>query len=184
MDYTPQYLINLTRKDSFPIGPYLVKSQQPDVVSEDLRRQSAVNFLPAFIALWHDIEQATGYRWKCTSYIRDSPSHSLGHSFDLAPDIAANAAAQYAVTRMSDPVLYKRLPLIKALQTLRTRQYGITPVGIFIEPDHLHLQVLQKGGGERFPTSIVLWPVAKPIYSDTIARMQLPMLRGNPGSIS
>lgn len=165
-----------TTKPSFAIGPYSIISQNPEVISEADRLQTAAYILPEFIRIWRDVESATGFRWKNTSYIRASPSHKKGHAFDLAPDIAPDSKGQYAVYNGSDPVLYKRAPLIRALQTLIHNEYGKFPMGIFIEPDHLHIQVLKPGGGHRFPTNIIKWGIAKPIYPDTYERMKLPLI--------
>lgn len=174
---TRDELIALSHRPVFNIGQYQIISQDPSVISDANRRLSATRFLPAFINAWMAIEKATGYRWKSTSYIRDSPSHSLGHSFDLAPDIAPSASKLYSVNNGSDPVLYKRAPLIRALQTLKDIDYGFH-MGAFIEPDHIHLQVVPPNSGNAAPFFVAKWKVPKPIYSDTFERMELPLIEG------
>lgn len=171
---TPSKLINLSREHMFMLGPYKVLSQDPSVLSPTQRAYVVPNFLPQFMNLWHDIEKVTGHRWKCTSYLRQSPSHSKGHAIDLAPHIAPSARQHYAVYNSSDPVLYKRIPLIRQLQTLRNRRYAKgNSIGIFLEPDHLHIQILSNEGTEH-PVSIVKWGIPKPIYGDTDQRLALP----------
>lgn len=175
---TSASLIKLSNEFSFNLGPYHVVSQNPAILPKHIRDHVVPNFLPQLMAVWKDVETATGYRWKCTSYLRESPSHRRGHAFDLAPDIAEDSKHLYAVFNMSDPVLYKRNPLMKALQKLRNKDYSVDSVqsnhmGIFIEPDHLHLQILAVDSSNS-PTSIVKWGVPKPIYQDTKQRMDLP----------
>jgi len=172
----PDELINKTRSHVITIGNLVIPSQNPNVITEGDRVFSARFILPAFIALWLDIERATGYRWKATSYIRDSPSHKLGQAFDLAPDIAESAASLYAVTNHSDPVLYKRAPLIRALQTLKNNVYGKFHIGAFLEPDHIHLQTVPEFSGNTTPFFVAKWKIPKPIYPDTYERMRLPII--------
>lgn len=176
MEYTLPYLSRMVRKQVFNLGPYQVVSQEPNAITAADLKATCQTYLPMFITLWADIERVTGHRWKCTSYIRRSPSHQRGHAFDLAPDLDPADAHAYAVSQGSDPVLYKRAPLIAALKRLVNCSYGPVPLGIFIEPDHLHVQVLNPDSGERYPTSVVAWPIPKPIYPDTLERMRLPML--------
>ena len=164
----------------FIIGDYEIVSQQPGILPKMQRDRAVELYLPQFLFLSRDIQSATGYRWKNTSYIRKSPSHQLGQAFDLAPDIAKSSESHYAVYQQSDPVLYKREALVKKLQTLRDRWYSpnhSNTMGIFIEPDHLHLQVMAVGKGERYPTSVIKWQVAKAVYGDTIERMARPVLK-------
>jgi hypothetical protein len=167
-------------RERFAIGRFLLVSQNPENIKKPGVLQSADLFLAPLIELWRDVELATKYRWKCTSFLRNSPSHEKGHALDIAPDFDVKTEPLYAVSRGSDPVLYKREPLIRALQSLANIDYspdGSFTMGIFIEPDHLHLQVLQPRSGQRFPTSVIKWRIAKPIYSDTYARMTLPMFK-------
>lgn len=152
-----------------------VFSQHRSSIRPDIVAEAEANLLPSLVALWQEIERTTGYRWKSTSYWRKSPSHQWGMSLDIAPDIHPDDADKYAVTNMSDPVLYKRLPLLRALQAVCANY--VDPkydLGIFIEPDHLHLQVFDKEGA--LPrTRVIRWKQPKPIYSDTLSRMDLPV---------
>lgn len=167
-------IVQLLKKPSFRIGMYSFVNQDPTIISVDDRVRLARTTLPCFVMLWSDIEASTGYRWRNTSLVRDSPSHRKGHSMDLAPDIAEKDKHLYAVNNNSDPVLWKRLPLIKDLTTLRNNQYaGPHDFGIFIESDHLHIQILEKDK-KQFPISIVKWGEVKPVYSDSISRVNLP----------
>lgn len=163
------------RAHRFNIGDYQFVSQDPSVAAPAQLMQLQTMFLPQFLRIWIAIERATGYRWKCTSLIRDSPSHELCQAIDLAPDIAVSARPYYAVTNRSDPVLYKRLPLIHALQTLVDVNFGPWPMGIFIEPDHLHIQILKPSPAVTHRVHVVLWGQPKPIYADTLERMRLPV---------
>jgi hypothetical protein len=174
------WLIASSRKPDFYVGNYCVVSQKPDVISDAERKEVVPWYLPQFLSVWADIEQVTGYRWKNTSYLRASPSHSKGHSFDLAPEIAPSARSMYSVYSKSDPVLYKRKRLIQALQKLKYQNYSVKgndKLGIFIEPDHLHIQILDVHGGGSNPAEIVKWRVPKPIYHDTYQRMNLPLIQ-------
>jgi len=173
---TNAQLIELSRLPSFSFGKYTFVSQEPFTISERDRSVWVPALLPMFVLIWEAIERVTGHRWKCTSYIRDSPTHIKGHAFDLAPDITAEASPSYAVTNTSDPVLYKRSPLIRSLQRLiRTRFADNCNVGIFIEPDHLHIQAMALTSGN--PTSIIKWKVEKSVYPDSSQRMKLPMFQ-------
>lgn len=175
----PKDIVDLAKKPTFQLGQYMILSQEPNAINEKDRAESAIKYLPQFIMFWKDLEDISGHRWKNTSYIRNSPSHRIGHAFDLAPDLAKDAEQHYAVTNNSDPVLYKRTKLIRQLQALRKRDYsvdGSNKIGVFIEPDHLHVQILDPNGGGSFPTNIIRWKVPKPIYPDTYERMKLPQL--------
>lgn len=173
-------LIEKSRQPLFRIGAYEFVSQQPKALEEKYRAASVVPLLPQFVSIWQAIEKATGHRWKNTSYIRDSPSHRRGQAFDLAPDIAPDSEQHYAVYNNSDPVLYKREKLIRQLQTLRHIDFSLSNanrIGIFIEPDHLHIQALAPDSSISYPTSIVKWKVEKPIYPDSKERMNLPLIK-------
>lgn len=165
-------------KNIIKFGDWEVYSQHPDVSPPHEKIYAENNYLPKLVAAWQAIEQGTGYRWKCTSYWRMSPSHSTGAALDIAPDIAPSSEKFYAVNNGSDPVLYKREEMIRDLQRVAA-DFPIHPdylVGVFIEPDHLHIQLLQSeegAGGMR----IVKWKVPKPVYGDTESRMRLPMIR-------
>lgn len=154
-----------------------VYSQHPFIAKGPDKAYAESHYLPELKKAWAHIERTTGYRWKCTSYWRNSPSHRLGVSLDIAPDISAKSDHLYAVSKNSDPVLYKRTALIRKLQhAARTYTGGTYMVGVFIEPDHLHLQVLQAEPKKGF-MRIVKWKVAKPIYPDTYQRMALPIMK-------
>lgn len=171
---TPSSLISLSKEHMFTIGNYKILSQDPTVLSSAQRAYVVPNFLPQFIEFWHDLEKVTGHRWKCTSYLRQSASHSRGHAIDFAPAIAPSARKDYAVYNGSDPVLYKRAPLVHALQKLKNKRYGPkNSLGVFLEPDHLHVQILSNLGTQH-PLSVVKWGIPKPIYGDTYKRMALP----------
>lgn len=158
------------------IGAYSFYSQDPSFITSNPTTLANVRaYLPGWVRIWQAIERVTGHRWKCTSYIRDSFSHKEGWAIDLAPDFDREANRHYAVTRGSDPVLYKRAALYRALQQLVMTDFfgpslGVR-TGIYIESDHLHIQVNQIGTGEAYPTSIIKWKAPKPIYSDTYQRM-------------
>lgn len=162
---------------SVDYGNFVVNSQHPEIAPVAYRHKAMKNYLPELIRAWQHIEQNTGYRWKCTSYWRDSPSHSLGVSMDIAPDFTSTAEPLYSVSQGSDPVLYKREALIRKLQVAAaTFEPGPFAIGVFIEPDHLHVQAMDpKEGGPIM--RIVKWKIAKPVYHDTYQRMQLPLLK-------
>lgn len=159
-------------------GEWEVFSQHPNVAPAHEKAYAEQHYLPALVKAWQAIEQQTGYRWKCTSYWRMSPSHSTGAALDIAPDISPSSEKFYAVNNGSDPVLYKREAMIRDLQAVAQAypHHKDYLVGVFIEPDHLHIQLLQPeegAGGMR----IVKWKVPKPVYGDTAERMQLPLIR-------
>lgn len=167
----------LAKNKTFAVGPYSIVSQQPDALDKQYFDATVNAYLPSFILIWKMIEESTGHKWKCTSYIRNSPSHRRGQAFDLAPDIAPSANRFYAVTHNSDPVLYKREPLLRALQSLRDIDFSLDRsfnIGLFVEPDHIHIQALAFNPTNT-PTSVVKWKVPKAVYPDTYARMELPM---------
>lgn len=171
---TANKLIQLSKEHMFAIGDYKIISQDPTVLTMEKREYVVPLFLPQFIAFWHDLEKVTGHRWRCTSYLRQSTSHSRGHAIDFAPAIAPSARQHYAVYNGSDPVLYKRERLVKALQRLKNKRYGQgNSLGVFLEPDHLHVQILSNLGTQH-PLSVVKWGIPKPIYGDTYKRMDLP----------
>jgi hypothetical protein len=155
---------------------YPIVSQNPEIPTPDVKAYAESHYLPELVRAWKAIEQGTGYRWKSTSYWRRSPTHVHGEALDLAPDIAPSAAKYYAVTHLSDPVLYKRLTLLKKLiNVAHNFRPGPYTIGVFIEPDHLHVQVLKK---EVFHPGmrIVRWKQEKPVYSDTSSRIKLPLI--------
>jgi hypothetical protein len=157
-----------------------IHSQNPEIGGSK-KRFAEDNYLPALIFLWYLVEQYTGHRWKCTSYWRDSPSHQHGYALDIAPDIAPHASKYYAFSHRSDPVLYKRLPLMQALQRLArdprlgARHWPFT-FSTAVEPDHIHLSLFARDNRSSDQNvSVLKWKVAKPLYPDTYERMKLPM---------
>lgn len=156
-----------------------IPSQDPTAVSPADQEFSLRVLLPGFNRLWDYIEDETGHAWHATSFWRDSPSHSRGHAIDLAPDIADHSKDHYAVFRGSDPVLYKRTALVRALQRVCRRPCPLPEgmdLGIFIEPDHLHVQATAAPPAAVGRIYLAKWKVAKPAYADTLQRMRLPML--------
>jgi hypothetical protein len=155
-----------------------VISQDPDVARGAKKVFAERNFLPELIRAWQHIEGVTGYRWKSTSYWRRSPSHRHGVALDIAPDISPDAEKFYAVNNGSDPVLYKREKLLRDLQlAAETFKGGKYQVNVFIEPDHLHMQVMKYTSTDDRPMAIIKWKVPKPIYGDTFRRMKLPIIK-------
>jgi protoporphyrinogen oxidase len=152
-----------------------VYSQDESVIPDKLKILSLTKYLPVLLSVATAIENATHYKWLVTSYLRDSPSHSQGVALDIHPDISEDSKPLYAVTNMSDPVFYKREPLIRALQQV-SREVNIPnyTVAVVIESDHLHLHIFNKD--TSLPSvNVFKWKEAKPVYKDTYERMQLPM---------
>jgi hypothetical protein len=151
-----------------------IVSQNPEYWKEF----TTLAYLNTLLDVCEAIENATGHKWMITSFLRDSPSHRRSVSIDLAPLISAASSHLYAVTNGSDPVLYKREPLIRSLQDVCRMMPTDMPfdIGIFIEPDHLHVQAFTKENPTD-PSQVRLykWKQPKPVYSDTHARMLLPM---------
>lgn len=133
-----------------------------------------MKYLKFLLKLTTAIEMETGFKWRVTSFIRSSPNHSTAQALDIAPDIAPDSLRYYAVTNKSDPVLYKRLPLMRALQRV-CALYDPAPydAGIFVEPDHLHLQLFAPVSKPH--VKLIKWKQPKPVYPDTEQRMMLPM---------
>lgn len=152
---------------------HVIISQKPDALTNP---SAPAMFLPVLVSVINAIEMITGHKWRVTSYVRMSPSHQHGISVDVAPDISEKDENKYAVARSSDPVLYKRETLIRQLQQVCAK---FSPpgydVGIFMEPDHLHLQVFEKGW-ERGQLKLFKWGQVKLCYSDSAERSKLPLL--------
>lgn len=155
------------------IGSREIISQNPRALTNP---QAEVLYLPILLNIMNAIEQATGHKWRTTSYVRQSPSHQHGISLDIAPDMTDDAKDMYAAENNSDPVLYKREGLIRPLQSV-AHKFSVPnhDAGIFIEPDHLHLQLFTTPNA-RGRLSVVKWGVAKLCYSDTKERMTLPLI--------
>lgn len=154
-------------------------SQDPKIASLEQRQYAIAHYLPLLINIWKAIEHQTQFKWKCTSYWRASPTHRTGAGLDIAPDISDKSSHLYAVNNFSDPVLYKRTALIRHLQMV-AHSYSVPhyDLGIFIEPDHLHLQILTRAmvANPNGRIYVVKWKGPKMSYSDTNSRMRLPML--------
>lgn len=156
-----------------------IANQDPLLARSSLTQQNVKQLLPQLIYLWLQIEHALGYQWKCTSYIRQSPSHQHGIALDIAPDINPGCFKNYAVYKHSDPVLYKRTRLMRVLQRVATDTNWPYPTQaiIAVEPDHLHLHILTEiDSSLNTAIRLVKWKVPKPVYSDTNERMKLGML--------
>lgn len=155
-----------------------IPSQAWESIPTPVRDHSLKHYLPVLIDAWIKVERFTGHRWNCTSYFREinAPSHIKGQAIDLAPDISLASSIKYAVTNMSDPVLYKRERLIRQLQTMagNTKPKGPYDIGLFLEPDHIHMGVFKASGPPSF--QIFKWGGPKPVYQDTLERLKLPLI--------
>lgn len=153
----------------------LIVNQQPTAL---VNRYAPALYLDVLCRLLSWIELYTGHAWKVTSYIRDSPSHRQGYALDVAPDIAPASQKHYAVYSKSDPVLYKRETLLRQLQRLASevpppKTYSL---GIYVEPDHLHLHVMKPEGQPEI--RVIKFDVDKShVYPDSSQRRLLPLLR-------
>lgn len=146
-----------------------VPSQHPDLY----KGPNFSLYLSWLVRVWTAVEEYTGHAWKATSFIRDSVNHSTGCALDIAPDIDPASAPYYAVTHHSDPVLYKRIPLMRALQKLCADvDPGRYSVGLFVEPDHIHIQLFIPEGEPVI--QVYKWKGPKEVYADTRGRMDLP----------
>jgi len=153
-----------------------IVNQIPNVASPKTKAYAERHYLPWLVAAWMHIEATTKYRWRSTSYWRMSPTHQHGEAIDIVPDIAKSSQHLYSVAHNSDPVLYKRTKLIRSLQeAAATFRKGPYLLGVFIEPDHLHIQVLRHDGDRR-PMIIVKWKQPKPVYKDTYDRIKGGMI--------
>lgn len=164
-------------------GLYPIKNQHPNVATPEKKAQAEYLYLPSLVYLWHLVEVYTGYRWRCTSYWRQSPSHQHGYALDIAPDIKLSDWSHYSVSQMSDPVLYKRERLMRKLQTLArdptlARKYWPFVFSLAVEPDHIHLSLFRPDS-DFGPSnvSVLKWKVEKPVYKDSAQRMKLPLIK-------
>lgn len=159
-------------------GAWSVPSQDISVMSNAEFEDAKKKYLPNLINLWIQIEWATGYRWRATSFVRDSPSHKTGRALDIAPDIDPADLSKYSVSNDSDPVLYKREKLLRKLQAVckvhRDQTYDL---GIFVEPDHLHLMLFTPQVKDDTTTQLFKWGVLKECYPDTYSRSKLPLIK-------
>lgn len=155
-----------------------IVSQNPNVASQSVKSLAETEFLPELINAWHSIEQHMGYAWQSTSYWRKSPSHHKGIALDIAPLISRASYDKYAVHKGSDPVLYKRTILMRGLQAIATKFTTINPnysIGVFVEPDHLHIQVFRRSELLQ-PMRIYKWKQTKSSYRDSPERIKLGMI--------
>lgn len=135
-------------------------------------RSCVMKRLKQLVTVWRLVEEATGHRWRLTSFIRHSPNHQFASAIDIAPSIAEDSEQYYAVSKSSDPVLYKRIPMIRALQTVCKEWNHSYAVGIYIENHHLHLQLFDHPGPL---CQLYKWKGPAKGYPDTFLRMKLPM---------
>lgn len=149
---------------------WIIPNQRP----EALKDQSAVaEFLPYLLQAVNKVIEATGHQWHITSYIRQSPSHQYGYAIDIAPLISKKSERYYAALNGSDPVLYKRLPFMLALQSIAQNSYPSRySVGYYVEPDHIHIQLMRPEPAPEY--RVFQWKQPKEIYGDTLKRMNLP----------
>lgn len=152
-------------------------NQQPNVPGAKVAHVT----LPILLRVMDRLERITGYRWRITSFLRDSPSHRRGVSIDFSPDISESDLHKYGPFQNppSDPVLYKRTKLVRALQRLcrdpvLNREYA--DIGIYIEPDHLHVQLFSPESNKKNRVRLMKWRLIKPVYTDSARRSKLPML--------
>lgn len=160
----------LARNAQFYVGGRLILSNEPDAISPARLERVVPVTLPILLKAWTLIEKATGYKWKCTSFIRHSPSHAKGHSLDLVPDFHPSVKSAYNGSSMSDPIMHSRPELFAAL--IPFSDVRIDPhynVVAAIESDHIHLQVIK---GYSYPNAftVLRWKDFKPVYKDTVYR--------------
>lgn len=153
-----------------------VLSQHPDVASPQLKAYAEAHWLPVLLKIARDVCIKTGYQWKITSYWRKSPSHVKGCALDIAPCISPRSSRFYAVSHLSDPVLYKRERLLRQLQGLCGPNGTKFDIALVLEPDHIHIHMgpPEQGGGGH--TKLFKWGVLKPVYSDSARRGKLPLI--------
>lgn len=166
----------LAAQHVFKIGNYEVLSQDPDIMRPDDRSRAFDAYFPSLMQAWTDVERATGHRWKCTSYLRRSYTHQFGLSMDIAPDISEASYSAYAVHNNSDPVLHKRERLLRQLQSMASYPRSYYPVGLFVENDHIHMQVFPSDTYPHPSYSVMKWGTVKPCYPDSATRMRLPLI--------
>lgn len=160
----------LARNAQFYVGGRLILSNEPQAIHPTRLREVVPVTLPILLKAWTLIEKATGYKWRCTSFIRHSPSHSKGHSLDLVPDFHPSVKSAYNGSNMSDPIMHSRPELFAAL--IPFSDVRIDPnynVVAAIESDHIHLQVIK---GYSYPQAftVLRWKDFKPVYKDTVFR--------------
>lgn len=154
----------------------LVPSQDVSFLKKGQFEKMVSDYMPIYARIWAEVERQTGHRWKATSFVRMSPSHKTGEALDIAPDISPEDEDKYAVTHMSDPVLYKREPLMRQLQAA-VKELPLFPydTAVVVEPDHLHIGVFEREH-EQPKNYLYKWGIVKPVYGDSFERQKLPMM--------
>lgn len=110
---------DILKKQHFSFDNKQWYSQDPDSLPDKQSRQYMFqNYMPLYSFIWKLIEMETGHAWRNTSLLRKSYSHVVGQAFDLAPEIAEGDKQYYGAYNGSDPVLYRRLPLLRALKMM------------------------------------------------------------------
>lgn len=169
---------------------WVVPSQNVRVVNTQLLRSLERESLPILAYVLRKMESISHHAWDVSSWLRASPSHQYGYSWDIIPSIAESAKNKYAVTRMSDPVLYKREKLIRQLQrfakSVSPSDLGLPPsymrthaLILAVESDHIHVQLVKRGPNIKSPyfTTVLKWGIPKPAYSDTLTRSKLSLIQ-------
>jgi len=162
-----------------------IPSQDTSAVSPDQEETVLHVKLPILMKVWNLIEDYTGFLWKATSFIRSSnaPSHN-GNALDIAPSIKPSDSSEYSLSRNSDPVLYKREPLMRALQAIAKEVHPDYPydIGIFVESDHIHIGLFIPEDRTAPQIRIFKWGALKETYGDTRARAALPLMYAMPSA--
>lgn len=129
--------------------------------------------LSALLEINEAVNNATGFDWIVSSYFRDSPSHKKWGALDLAPLVAVRDRPKYAFYAGQDPsldlrpVLFRRLS--RAVKSIR-RNFPFD-FGIFIENDHLHVQLFERTDASAPRIGMVCkWGKPNPLYLDSAAR--------------
>lgn len=152
------------------MGGKLLVNQDPSATVSYIG-QIVPTSLPVLLRAWDAIEAVTGYKWINTSFLRDSPSHKMGHAIDLVAKMDPELERVYALTHKSDPVLHSRLALMLKLLPLTKMSFSpLCDLVIAVESDHLHVQIVKRGSAGPHPTNIYRWADTKPIYNDTANR--------------
>lgn len=158
-----------------------IPNQDPSVIPPGMESVTLNVKLPILMKIWRLIESYTGFRWKATSFLRsqNAPSHN-GNALDIAPEFDQQSESKYSLASMSDPVLYKRAPLMRSLQRISADIRNDSPftIGIFVEPDHIHIGIFKRQTGEDPRIQVFKWGVTKEIYHDTVERSKLPLMYG------
>lgn len=144
----------------------------PNIANSNLKRQ----FI-ALLRILKAIEKVSKRRWRLTSWIRDSVSHSNGMSFDIAPFANPAEAPRYAHFKGSDPILTYRLELRLGLLKLSDMFPKDFPydVKLFIETHHLHINLLPRSKESGHPRVTVWVYDLDDQYPDSKERRRLPV---------